>query len=103
MSSVIKIKRSESASSVPTTSDLEVGEVALNSVDKKLYTRDSSNNIVAVANFSQGDPNLIFPTGDYGDLTNPETDAFNVVITASFDCLDTPTGVLSTEDLGALT
>ena len=102
MSSIIKIKRSETASAVPSTSDLEVGEIALNSVDKKLYTRDSNDNIIAVSNFSQGDPNLIFPTGDYGDLTNAEDDAFGVIITASFDCLTTPTGALVTEDLGSL-
>lgn len=102
MSLVIKPKRSETASSVPTTSNLEVGELALNSADKKVYTRDSNDNIIVVANYSVSDPNLIFPTGDYGDLTNPDTDAFGVIITASFDCLDTPSGVLSTEDLGAL-
>jgi hypothetical protein len=52
--SVIKLKRSETASSVPTTSDLAVGEVALNTVDQKIYVRDSSNNIITVANFSTG-------------------------------------------------
>ena len=33
MSTVIKVKRSEVASSVPTTSDLAVGEIAVNTQD----------------------------------------------------------------------
>tara|TARA_B100001996_G_scaffold136184_1_gene103641 strand:- start:35 stop:148 length:114 start_codon:yes stop_codon:yes gene_type:complete len=35
MATVIKLKKSETASSVPTTSNLEVGEVAINTADKK--------------------------------------------------------------------
>lgn len=45
---ILKPKRSETASSVPTTSDLAVGEIAVNTADKKLYVRDSSNNIKAI-------------------------------------------------------
>ena len=41
MSTVIKVKRSETASSVPTTSDLAVGEIAVNTADKKVYVRAS--------------------------------------------------------------
>ena len=51
---VIKLKRSETASSVPTTSDLEIGEVALNTSDKKIYVRDSASNIVEVASAEGG-------------------------------------------------
>ena len=53
MATVIKIKRSETASSVPTTSDLEVGEIAVNTSDRKVYIRDSGDSIVTVANFSE--------------------------------------------------
>tara|TARA_S200000501_G_scaffold359297_1_gene385031 strand:- start:1189 stop:1383 length:195 start_codon:yes stop_codon:yes gene_type:complete len=49
VATVIKLKKSESANSVPSTSDLQVGEVAINSTDKKMYVRDSGNNIVQVA------------------------------------------------------
>lgn len=48
MAVVLKPKRSETGSSVPTTSDLAVGEIAINTADKKLYIRDSSNNIKAI-------------------------------------------------------
>jgi len=54
MATVIKLKRSETASSVPSTSDLQVGELAINTSDKKIYVKDSGNNIVEVANQSTG-------------------------------------------------
>ena len=54
MATVIKLKRSNTASSVPTTSDLADGEVALNTADKKIYVRNGSN-IIAVANFNELD------------------------------------------------
>ena len=50
MATVIKLKKSETADSVPDTGDLVVGEVAINSADQKIYVRDSSDNIVVVAN-----------------------------------------------------
>jgi hypothetical protein len=48
MAVILKPKRSESASSTPTTSDLAVGEIAINTADQKLYIRDSSDNIKAI-------------------------------------------------------
>jgi hypothetical protein len=41
MSSKILIKRSTTTGAVPTTSDLDTGELAINTVDKKLYTNNS--------------------------------------------------------------
>ena len=43
MTTVFKPKRSEVAASVPTTGQLEVGEIALNITDGKFYTKTSSN------------------------------------------------------------
>ena len=51
---VIKPKRSETASSIPSTSDLAVGELGMNTADQKLYTKNSSNVIVEVANSAAG-------------------------------------------------
>jgi len=42
-------KRSSVRGSVPDTSDLAAGEIAINSADAKLYVRDASNNIVTLA------------------------------------------------------
>ena len=53
MATVIKLKRSTTASAVPTTSDLEDGEVAVNITDKIVYMR-SGGSIVTVANFNSG-------------------------------------------------
>ena len=61
MATRIKLKRSETAGSVPDYTDLEIGEVALNIVDKKLYARGNDTfhddwdepNIYEVANKGQ--------------------------------------------------
>jgi len=50
----IRPKRSEIASSVPSSGDLEVGEVAINSADQKIYTKKSDGTVVEVANASAG-------------------------------------------------
>ena len=50
MATVIKLKKSETASSVPDTGDIVVGEVAINTADQALYVRDSNDNIVEIAN-----------------------------------------------------
>ena len=42
-------KRSSVRGSVPDITDLAAGEVAINSVDAKLYVRGASNNIVTLA------------------------------------------------------
>ena len=46
---IIKPKKSETASSVPTTSDIAVGEICINVTDQKIYTRKSDNSIVVIA------------------------------------------------------
>jgi hypothetical protein len=43
MTTVFKPKRSEVAASIPTTGQLEVGEIALNITDGKFYTKTSGN------------------------------------------------------------
>ena len=49
MATVIKLKRSSTADSVPTTSDLADGEVAINIADQKIYVNNGGS-IVEVAN-----------------------------------------------------
>ena len=49
MATVIKLKRSTTADSVPTTSDLADGEVAINIADQKIYVNNGGS-IVEVAN-----------------------------------------------------
>lgn len=49
MTSVIKPKRSATPGNVPTTTNLVEGEIAINLPDKKLYVRDTANNILTLA------------------------------------------------------
>jgi hypothetical protein len=53
VATVIKLKRTTTASAVPTTGDLEDGEVAVNITDKVVYMRNGGS-IVTVANFNDG-------------------------------------------------
>ena len=46
----IKLKRSHTHSSIPSTSDLAEGEFAVNTYDGKMYMRDGSSNVVTVGN-----------------------------------------------------
>ena len=103
MATVIKIKKSETASSAPSTSDLVAGEIALNTADKKLFVRDSNNTIITVANFTESDQSLVFPTGDYGSVaTSLSTDAFGELLDQIYDLNTAIKYRLATEDLGAL-
>lgn len=102
MATVIKIKKSETASSAPTTSDLVVGEVALNTADKEMYVRTSTDAIVKFANFSEKDLALEFPTGDYGSVAaDLSTDAFGQLLDVIYDLNTNIKYRLATEDLGA--
>ena len=65
MATVIKPKQSNTASSVPTTSDLADGEIAVNTADKKVYVRNDTS-IIEVANFKD-DASIIT---DYGSITD---------------------------------
>jgi hypothetical protein len=78
VSTVIKLKRSTTASAVPTTSDLEDGEVAINVTDKKVFVRNGAS-IVTVANFNEGssvdlsaiDQDILPDTTETYDLGSP--------------------------------
>lgn len=70
MSTVIKLKRTTTSNTIPTSNDLEDGEIAVNVADKKIYVRNGAS-IIEVANNIVGSP---------VDLTNlgssivPDTD-----------------------------
>ena len=50
MAIVIKPKKSETGSAVPGTSDLAIGEMAVNTADQKIYVRNAGGTVVEVAN-----------------------------------------------------
>jgi len=45
MANKVLLKKSSVVDKIPTTSDLDYGEVAINYADELLYFKDSSNNI----------------------------------------------------------
>ena len=63
---VLKPKKSETASAVPTTGDLAVGEICMNIADQKIYTRKSDNSIVVVSSHVTTD---VGATSVGGDVT----------------------------------
>ena len=68
MAITLKPKRSESAGSAPTASDLEVGEIAMNLADGTLYSKNSSGTIVQLKSYD-ADLFLVPETVDLGGLT----------------------------------
>ena len=64
MNHIIKPKRTSSAGVVPTTSNLEAGEIAINLADKKLFVRDTSNNILELTTRTLGSLEDIYLSGE---------------------------------------
>ena len=54
MASTIKLKRSSTASDTPSASDLEVGELAINTADAKLFTKHTDNSIKEISGSGGG-------------------------------------------------
>ena len=50
----IRPKRSETALSVPSASDLEVGEIAINISDQKIYTKSSGGSVIQLGGSTGG-------------------------------------------------
>ena len=116
MSTVIKLKRSETASSVPTTSDLEIGEVAVNTVDQKIYMRTSSG-IVTIADSASASASDSFRTisvsGQSDVVADSSTDTLTLVgaglnsittnATTDTITIGTPTSIPFTKEDGTST
>jgi len=84
MANTIKIKRSAVPSKVPTTGDLDLGELALNTFDGKLFTK-KNNGTVSVVEIGGG-----VSDGDKGDIT----------VSASGATWTVDAGVINTSKLG---
>jgi hypothetical protein len=103
MTAVIKLKRNETSGNAPTTADIAQGEIALNTADKEMYVRDSTDAIVKFANYAEKDVALEFPTGDYGSVaTALSTDAFGQLLDVIYDLQTNIKYRLATEDLGSV-
>ena len=50
--SSISIKKSAVAGKIPAAADLEVGELAANFPDQKLYTKDAAGNVILLSEYN---------------------------------------------------
>ena len=97
MAIVLKPKKSETASAVPTTGDLAVGEICMNIADRKIYTRKSNNSIVVVSS------HIETVGGDLsGTVSNAQIDANKVGITELNVSDGTSGQILKTNGSGTL-
>mgnify|MGYP000512887606 FL=1 len=76
MANIIKIKRSETSNSIPTTSDIAVGEICMNIADQKLYTRKSDDSIVTVSDAVVGKTVLELISTDTSAAAGPVLDLY---------------------------
>lgn len=70
MATIIKLKRSTVSSTIPTTSDLADGEVAVNIADRKLYIRNGASIVEVANNTAAGSTDLT----NVGTNIVPDTD-----------------------------
>ena len=91
MAQTVKLKRSSVAEKVPTTSDLELGELAMNTVDGKVYfeKNDGSPSVQTILTTSSqttgsieltGAATASYFKGDGSALTNVEATDPNAVV-----------------------
>ena len=107
MATVIKLKRSTTASAVPTTGDLADGEVAVNITDKKVFMRNGDS-IITVANFSEGssvdlsavDQDILPETTETYDLGSPSKRFHSLYLAG--DTIDIGGSTISSDGTGTI-
>ena len=55
MSTVVQIKRSETTGAEPVAGDLQVGELAVNLVDRKIFSKNSTGDVVSLGGVEVND------------------------------------------------
>ena len=68
-----QIKRSVVPGKVPQPSDLEIGELALNLTDKKIFSKNSLGNILTLADYEQSNSALTISTLAYNKANSAIT------------------------------
>ena len=69
MANIVKMKRSAVASKVPTTADLALGEIAINTFDGKVYIK-KDNGTPSIVEVGTGGSGTGVTDGDKGDITS---------------------------------
>lgn len=76
MSTIVQVKRSETQGSEPTSSDLAVGELAVNLTDKKIFSKKTDGTVVSLGGVEVNDGSttasvatISFADTIFGDFT----------------------------------
>lgn len=121
MANKIILKKSSVASKVPLATDLDIGEIAVNLADQKLYSKNASGTVILVGNSTQGTVTSVTGTSPvsssggptpaislasgYGDTQNPyASKTANYVLAAPNGSAGAPTfRALAAADIPDLT
>ena len=95
MTTVIKPKRSFTSSAVPSVSDLEVGELAMNVADGKFYTKSNSSTIKEVGGASAVNIQSVLQAGSVATTDLTMNNANIIFEGATLDAFET---TLTVED-----
>lgn len=88
MSEIIKLKRSAVPSNAPTTGQLELGEVAINTYDGKVYIK-KNNGTESIVEVGAGGSSLPSQTGNSGKfLTTDGTDPSWATVSSGGSSID---------------
>ena len=79
MASNIKFKRSSVAGKVPTSGQLPVGELAINTSDGIVYTQKDDGSIVPIAGAGSSVRNFIFVSKDGDDNNDGKSKPFRTI------------------------
>lgn len=105
MSSTIKIKRTSTSGSVPTTSDLELGELAINTNDGKLFFKkdDGTASIEEITPINLGaiDQDIIPATNETINLGSPTKRFYELYL--SGNTIDIGGATISSDGSGNIT
>ena len=77
MSTIMQLKRSETASAVPTAGQIAVGELAVNLADGTLYSKKTDGSIIEVGGYNP-DFFTIPGTIDLGDLAGVDPTVYDM-------------------------
>lgn len=91
MANTFRLKRSAVQGKVPTTGDLQLGELALNTYDGKLYTL-KDNGSASVVEIGAGGGGAGVTDGDKGDITVSSSGTVWTLDSISGDIPNTATG-----------
>jgi hypothetical protein len=103
MANVVKLKRSAQQGKVPTTSQLELGEVALNTYEGRLYfKKDDGTESIVEAVTADGGYNLSNKTfSDATTFNDDVTVVGSLILSTNAETIDLSSGASITDDQGS--